>query len=229
MLKDGEKGVIIQRDRETYGVAPHIPCGLVSPETLRKLADTAEKFGAQQLKITSAARIAMLGIREEDVDAVWQDLDMDPGYALGMCIRSVKACPGTTFCKRGKMDSLGMGLQLDRRYTSMKVPGKLKMGVSGCPMQCAETCIKDIGLVGTTKGWTLLVGGQGGSRARLADVLYKELGDEEVLRLVDQVVSFFIEHTKPGVRLSYLVQQMGLDAFREAVDAQPPLDPAPAS
>ncbi|MBT7170353.1 MAG: NAD(P)/FAD-dependent oxidoreductase, partial [Phycisphaerales bacterium] len=145
MLNDGEKGAILQRDKETYAVAPHIPCGVVAPDTLRKIADAAEKYGAAACKITGAARIAIVGLKEEDIDNVWADLGMSPGAAVGICVRSVKACPGTGFCKRGMQDSLGMGMYMDETYHGMQLPGKLKIGVSGCPHQCAETAIKDIG------------------------------------------------------------------------------------
>ena len=94
MLNDGDKGVIIQRDKQTYAVAPHIPCGVVSAQTLRKLADIAEKYDAAALKLTSAVRIAIVGLKEEDVDNVWAELGMDAGAAVGLCVRSVKACPG---------------------------------------------------------------------------------------------------------------------------------------
>jgi NAD(P)H-nitrite reductase large subunit len=217
MLQDGDKGVIIQRDKQTYAVAPHIPCGMVTPELLRKLADVAERYGAAALKITSAARIAIVGLEEKDIDAVWKDLDMEAGYAVGLCIRSVKACPGTTFCKRGKQDSLGMGMELDRRYTGMKLPGKLKMGVSGCPNQCAETCIKDVGLVGTPRGWTVYVGGNGGSRPRLSRELIKDVTAEEALQLVARIVDLFKEHAVPRRRLGELIEKMGFEAFQEAV------------
>jgi NAD(P)H-nitrite reductase large subunit len=113
MLKDGDKGAIIQRDKETYAIAPHIPCGVVTPQTLRKIADVAEKYNYAALKITLAARIAIVGLKEQDLDAVWADLGMSPGAAVGLCVRSIKACPGTTFCKRGIRDSLGLGMQLD--------------------------------------------------------------------------------------------------------------------
>ena len=101
MLNDGEKGVILQRDRESYGLAPHIPCGLVTPELLRKLADVAEKHEVSAMKITSAGRIAMLGIREDDIDAVWDDLGMEPGAATGQAVRSVKSCRETTTANEG--------------------------------------------------------------------------------------------------------------------------------
>jgi len=217
MLKDGEKGVIIQRDKQTYAVAPHIPCGVVKPETLRKLADVAEKYGAAALKITSAARIAIVGLKEEDVDNVWSELGMSPGYAIGLCVRSVKACPGTTFCKRGIQDSLAMGLKLDEKYHGLELPAKFKIGVSGCPNQCAETCIKDIGLVGLPKGWKLLVGGNGGAKPRLSRELAAELSEQQALELIDKVIECYKTNAKPQQRLGSMIEKMGFDEFKTAV------------
>lgn len=215
MLQDGEKGVIIQRDRETYAVAPHIPCGVVSPETLRKLADVAEKYNAAALKLTSAARIAIVGLKEEDVDNVWKDLGMTPGAGVGLCVRSIKACPGTTFCKRGIQDSLSMGLKLDSIYHGMEVPSKFKMGVSGCPNQCAETCIKDIGLVGMKNGWKILIGGNGGARPRLAVELMNNVPDDEALAVIEKIINFYKENGKKNQRIGGLIDEMGLEEFKK--------------
>jgi NAD(P)H-nitrite reductase large subunit len=217
MLKDGEKGVIIQRDKCTYAVAPHIPCGVVQPATLRKLADAAEKYGAAALKITSAARIAIVGLKEEDVDNVWSELGMKPGAAVGLCVRSVKACPGTTFCKRGIQDSLSLGLKLDEKYHGLELPAKFKIGVSGCPNQCAETCIKDIGLVGLPKGWKVLVGGNGGAKPRLSQELAKDLSTEQALELVDKIIDYFKANSKPHQRLGSMIEKMGFEEFKSAV------------
>jgi len=217
MLQDGEKGVILQRDKQTYAVAPHIPCGVVKPQTLRKLADVAEKYGAAALKITSAARIAIVGLREEDVDNVWSDLEMSPGAAVGLCVRSIKACPGTTFCKRGIQDSLSLGLKLDEKYHGLQLPGKFKLGVSGCPNQCAETCIKDIGLVGMPKGWKVFAGGNGGAKARLSRELAKDLSTEQALELVDKVIEYYKANAKPHRRLGAMIEKMGFDEFKSAV------------
>lgn len=208
MLEDGELGAIIQRDHETFAVAPHIPCGVVSPATLRKIADAAEKYNAV-LKITSAQRIAIVGLKPEDIENAWNDLGMDKGAAVGLCVRSVKACPGTSFCKRGIKDSLGMGLKLDKLYHGLELPGKMKMGVSGCPNQCAETCIKDIGLVGFSKGWKLFVGGNGGAIARLAIELARELSDDQALEMVEKVVCFFKATARPHQRLGLMIERMG--------------------
>lgn len=217
MLNDGEKGVVIQRDKQTYAVAPHLPCGLVTPETLRKLADVAEKYNCQALKITSAARIALIGLREDQIDAVWDDLAMLPGGTVGLCVRSIKACPGTQFCKRGQQDSLGVGLKLDEKYHGMELPGKMKLGVSGCPNQCAETNIKDIGLMGTKKGWRIFVGGNGGANARISQLLVKDVSTDEALELVDKIVDYYQTHAKPRERLGRLIEREGIEPLKEAL------------
>jgi len=217
MLQDGEKGVIIQRDKQTYAIAPHIPCGVVSPQTLRRLADVAEKYGAKALKITSASRIAIVGIDEKNVDNIWSELEMSPGFAVGLCVRSVKACPGTTFCKRGMQDSLGVGLKLDDKYHGMEMPGKFKLGVSGCPNQCAETCIKDIGLVGMKNGWKMLVGGNGGAKARLSRELTKDLTTEQALELIDKIIEYYKANARPHQRLGAMIEKMGFENFKSAV------------
>ncbi len=216
MLQDGDKGVIIQRDKQTYAVAPHVPCGVIKPETLRKLADVAEKYKAQALKITSAARIAIVGVQEQDVDSIWSELGMPPGAAVGLCVRSVKACPGTTFCKRGQQDSLTVGLELDSKYHGTELPGKLKIGVSGCPNQCAETCIKDIGLVGTLKGWRVLAGGNGGARPRLAQEVARDLSTEQALDIIDKIVEFYKSNGKKHQRLGAMMEKMSIEEFKAA-------------
>ncbi len=217
MLQDGDKGVIIQRDKQTYAVAPHIPCGIVTPEILRKMADVAEKYDTAALKITSAARIAIVGIKEEDVDSIWADLDMEPGAVVGLCVRSVKACPGTTFCKRGAQDSLGIGMKLDELYQGMELPGKMKMGVSGCPHQCAETCIKDIGLVGMKNGWKLLVGGNGGPKPRLSVLLAENLSDDQALAMIEKIIEFYKNNCKPRQRLGAMIEKVTFEVFQKAI------------
>ncbi len=217
MLEDGDRGVIIQRDKKTYAVAPHIPCGVVTPEILRKIADVAEKYNVSALKITSAARIAIVGLNEEDVDNVWSDLQMSPGAGVGLCVRSIKACPGTTFCKRGMQDSLGLGLKLDKKYHGMELPSKFKIGVSGCPNQCAETCIKDIGLYGTKSGWRLLVGGNGGGRPRLSKEIIKDISEEEALGIIDRIINFYKENGKKNQRIGSLIEHMGIEEFKRKI------------
>lgn len=215
MLKDGEKGVIRQKGKEevTYAIAPHIPCGIVTPDQLKKLADVAQKYEIPALKITSAARIALVGISEDQVDDIWKDLGMDPGHATGLCVRSIKVCPGTTFCRLGQQDSLAMGMHLDQAYHGMVLPSKMKIGVSGCKVQCAENCIKDISLYGTPEGWTLMIGGNGSARPRLADVLAEGLSSEDAKNMVTRVVEYYKANSKRE-RMGRMIERIGLDTIK---------------
>ena len=211
-----EKGAILQRDRETYAIAPHIPGGFTDSATLRKICDVADKYGLT-LKITSAQRIAMFGVREEELDAIWADLAETPGAAIGLCVRSVKICPGTTQCKRAVQDSASLGLKIDSIYHAMELPNKMKMGVSGCLLSCSESGVKDIGIVGHNKGWRILVGGNAGPRPRLGELLVDNLQDEEsVLAVVAKVIDYYKNSPQQG-RLGKMVEEMGIEAFRAAV------------
>lgn len=217
MLKLGEKGAIIQRDKETYAVAPHIPCGVVTPELLRKIADTAEKYNAQAMKITGATRIALVGLREEDIDNVWKDLDMAPGAAVGLCVRSVRACPGTTFCKLGQQDALGIGMELDKRYHGAELPGKFKMAVSGCKINCAESWVRDLGLFGKSNGWTLVIGGNVGNNPRIAQELATELNDEQALEKIARVIAYYKETASKGERMGKMIDRIGFETVAAAL------------
>ena len=217
MLQDGEKGAILQKDKESYAIVPHFSVGLVTANDLRKIADVADKYNVAAMKITSAARIAMVGFKEEDIDAAWRDLGMDPGHAIGLCVRSIKACPGTTLCRLGKQDALGLGQELDRRYHGYQLPNKCKIGVSGCINNCAETPVKDIGFVGKTKGWTLMVGGNAASRPQLARELIADLTAEQALAITDRIIRLYAQEGKKGERLGRYIDRIGFDTFKEQV------------
>lgn len=218
MLKDGDRGVVLQRDKKTYAIAPHLPCGLVTPEMLRSIADVAEKYHAAAIKCTSAERIAIVGLQEEDIDAAWVDLGGKPGFMTGTVVRSVRACPGTEFCKRGRQDSLRVGLELDKRYIAKPLPGKMKIGVSGCGNQCAETGVKDIGLVGGARGWTVMVGGMGGMTPRLGEPLsLDEVSNDRAIELVDKILAFYEAHARQGERLGTMIERLGLKALQMGV------------
>lgn len=217
MLKLGEKGAILQRDKTTYAIAPHIPCGIVSPQMLRTLADVAEKYGAHTIKITGATRVAIVGLKEADIDAAWTDLQLDQGAAVGLCVRSVRACPGTTYCRLGKQDALGIGMELDRRYHSVALPGKFKMAVSGCHLSCSESWVRDIGLIGHPEGWQLVIGGNVGAEPRIAQALASGLDDQQALDAVEKTVQCYRDMAKKGERLSKTIDRLGLTPFQEAL------------
>ncbi|MBE0596014.1 MAG: NAD(P)/FAD-dependent oxidoreductase [Desulfuromonadales bacterium] len=210
-----EKGAIVQRDKQSYAIAPHLPGGITDAATLRNIADVAERYGAKMLKLTSAQRIALIGLPEEKLEEIWQALGVQPGAAIGLCVRSVKVCPGTDWCKRGQQDSVSVGLEVDRRYHGLELPWKFKMGVSGCLNDCGETCIKDVGLIGTSKGWNLMAGGNGGSQPRLAVRLLDTIAtDAEALARVDQLVQWFKKQDR-RCRLGKLVEEMGVERVRQ--------------
>jgi NAD(P)H-nitrite reductase large subunit len=218
MKKDiPEKGAILQRDRETYAIAPHITGGITDTATLRKICDVADKYGVKELKITSAQRIALFGIREEDLDAIWGELTQRPGAAIGLCVRSVKICPGTTWCKRGIQDSVSLGLKIDAIYHAMELPNKMKMGISGCMLNCAETMLKDIGVVGTPKGWRIYAGGNAGARPRIAEQLADGIAtEEEVLAIVARIIDWY-RSSGSEQRLGRVIEQVGFERFREEI------------
>ena len=218
-----EKGAILQRDKQTYAIAPHIPGGIITDyNLLRRIADVAEKYEVKAVKLTSAERFALVGLRAEDLDQVWQDLGLSPGAAIGLCVRSIKICPGTTFCRIGMQDAVGVGLKLDDKYHGYSLPYKFKMGVSGCPNNCSESSVKDVGLVGMAKGWRVLAGGfVSGLKPRLADVIASGLNDDEALALVDKVVDWYQQANKKK-RLGRVIDEIGLERFLEELGLAAP-------
>ncbi len=217
MLKLGEKGAIPQRDKTTYAIAPHIPCGVISPEQLRTIADVAEKYGAKAIKLTGATRIAIVGFKEEDIDNAWAELGTDKGAAVGLCVRSIRACPGTTFCSIAKQDALGIGMKLDGLYHGRELPGKFKMSVSGCKLACAESWVRDVGLIGEAGGWKMVVGGNVGASPRIADEFSSGLDDDQAMDYISKVVQVYTENAKKGERLGKMIERMGIDFLKKAV------------
>jgi NAD(P)H-nitrite reductase large subunit len=184
---------------------------------LRTIADVAEKYEAQAIKITGATRVAIVGLKEEDIDAAWNELQLEKGAAVGLCVRSVRACPGTTFCRLGKQDALGIGMQLDKKYHSLLLPGKFKMAVSGCHLSCAESWVRDIGLIGQKEGWQMVIGGNVGAAPRIAQELAVGLDDKQVLEAVEKTVQCYCDVANKGERLGKTIDRLGLEPFIEAL------------
>ena len=218
MLPKGANLQKIRNGNKTYAVTPHLPGGFVKPETLEKYAQVARKFEGT-LKLTSAQRIMITNLKAEDIAAVWAELGMQPAMGFANCVRSVKICPGTAFCKRGKQDSVKMGLELDRRYIKKEMPSRMKFGVSGCPNSCSESVIKDVGVIGTDTGWDVYVGGSAGSHPRLADKLAGGLDYDETLRLIDIVVRYYQKHADIE-RVGQFIDRIGFARFQAEVLAE---------
>ena len=169
------------------------------------------------MKITGATRIALVGIREEDVDAIWREIGLEKGAAVGLCVRSIRACPGNTYCKLGVQDALGVGMALDKQYHGMILPNKLKMAVSGCNLNCSESAVRDIGLVGKKDGWQLTIGGNVGPIPRIGQELTSGLDDGDALKAVETIIDFYRESAKKGERLGKTLERIGLAAFADAL------------
>jgi NAD(P)H-nitrite reductase large subunit len=212
-----DKGAILQRDRETYAIAPHIAGGICDSGTLRKLADVADRYNAAAIKITGAQRIALVGLREEDLDRAWADLGIKPGAAVGMCVRSIKVCPGTTFCKRGVQDSVGLGLALDAAYHGLATPSKFKIGVSGCPNSCGESWLKDLGFLGTGKGFKCIVGGDAGRTPRIGQELAGELNVDQARALAEKIIQYYRANARERERMGAFIDRIGWEKFRQDV------------
>lgn len=186
-----EKGAAVQRDFETFAIIPYIPGGIVNPDTLRRIADVAEKYDPKLIKMTSEHRIGFYGIKEEDIDNIWKDLDMEPGGFIGKCVRAVKFCTGTTSCKKGYQNTVDLGLKIDEKFHKMKTPHKVKISLSGCTSSCAESAVRDIGLIGTPKGWKMLVGGTCGLQTKKGKLLAKDLSDDQVIDIIEKILQYY--------------------------------------
>jgi NAD(P)H-nitrite reductase large subunit len=210
-------GAILQRDETTYAIVPRTPVGLVTPEDLERLAAVARKFEIPVVKITSGQRFALVGIRHEDVEKVWQDLNMDMGKAVELCLHYVQACPGTTVCKFGQQDSLGLGQRIEEFFIGMDMPAKVKIGVSGCPLCCGESFVRDIGVFGKKSGWNLVVGGSSARRARVGDLVCEKIAEEDVIPLVKKTLEYYRDNAKPRERVARFVDRVGIEEVKEAL------------
>lgn len=212
------KGANLQKVRDgnrTYAITPHLPGGFIKPDLMRKYADVAEKYHGV-MKLTSAQRVMITGLKAEDIEKIWQDLDMQPAMGFANCVRSVKICPGNVFCKRGKQDSIKLGMELDQLYHKKEMPSRMKLGVAGCQNSCAEVHVKDVGVIGTDLGWDVYVGGSAGAHPRLADLLIEGLDYDEVLRVIDVIVRYYQKNADIE-RMGQFIDRVGLKKFKADV------------
>lgn len=206
----------IQKDG-TYSVVPRIWGGVTTPEELRRIADAAERHMVPMVKITGGQRIALLGVKKEDLPGIWADLDMPSGYAYGKALRTVKTCVGNRFCRFGTQDSVEMGVALERRFWKMWAPHKVKIAVSGCPRNCAEAAIKDVGIIGVDSGWEIYIGGNGGVKTEVAKFLAKVTAPEEVLEYVGAFLELYREEARYLDRTAAWIERVGLDYIKAKV------------
>ncbi|MGW8825381.1 nitrite reductase large subunit NirB [Paenibacillus lautus] len=207
----------IQKDG-TYSVVPRIYGGVTSPSELKKIAEIAEKFDVPMVKITGGQRIDLLGVKKEDLPRMWEELDMPSGYAYGKALRTVKTCVGSTFCRFGTQDSIGMGVRLEKEFERLSTPAKVKLAVSGCPRNCAEATIKDFGVVAIDGGWELHVGGNGGVHVRATELLCVVKTEDEVVEWAGAFIQYYRENAQWNERTSVWIERVGLDHVKKALE-----------
>ncbi|SHH73048.1 nitrite reductase large subunit NirB [Pollutimonas bauzanensis] len=210
----------IQKDG-TYSVVPRMWGGVTNPSELRRIADVADKYHVPMVKVTGGQRIDLLGIKKEDLPGVWKDLDMPSGHAYGKSLRTVKTCVGKEFCRYGTQDSTGMGIALEKDLVGMWSPHKVKLAVSGCPRNCAESGIKDIGIIAVDSGWELYVGGNGGIKTEVAQFFVKVQTPEEVLEYTGAFLQLYREEAFYLERTCHYLSRVGLDHAKARVIEDP--------
>ncbi|GAA0530285.1 nitrite reductase large subunit [Saccharopolyspora subtropica] len=205
----------------TYSVVPRVPGGEITPDKLIVLGEVAKEFGLYT-KITGGQRIDLFGARVEQLPAIWRrlvDAGFESGHAYGKALRTVKSCVGNDWCRYGVQDSVSMAIRLELRYRGLRAPHKIKAGVSGCARECAEARGKDFGVIATDKGWNLYVGGNGGFTPRHAELLAADLDDEQLIRLIDRFLMFYVRTADRLQRTAAWIEAMegGLDHLREVI------------
>ncbi len=214
----------IQKDG-TYSVVPRMWGGLTTPDELRAIADVADKFAIPTVKVTGGQRIDLLGVKKEDLPAVWGDLNkagLVSGHAYGKALRTVKTCVGSDWCRFGTQDSTGLGVKLEKMCWGSWTPHKVKLAVSGCPRNCAEATIKDLGVVCVEAGYDIVVGGNGGIEVRVTDLLTRVASEDEVLEHTGAFLQLYREEAHYLERTAPWIARVGIAYVKQRVveDAQ---------
>ncbi|OPX70718.1 MAG: ferredoxin-nitrite reductase [Methanoregulaceae archaeon PtaB.Bin108] len=207
-------GAILQRDGKTFGIMTRVPGGFVTPEALETIAAVARKYQVPMVKLTSGQRFMLIGIPEKDLAAVYKDLGTFAGKETAPCVKYVQTCLGTDVCTYGVRDSTEFGLELEKKYHGITFPAKLKFGVSGCLRCCGESYVRDIGLAGTTKGWTVIFGGNSGRRPSIGTVVAEDLSRDDALDLVHRLLEYYQNNAKPKERAARFLERIGFGRLR---------------
>jgi nitrite reductase (NADH) large subunit len=207
----------IQKDG-TFSVIPQIPGGVTTPDQLRRIADAAEKYNAPMVKLTGGQRIDILGIKKEDLPNIWRDLDMPSGYAYAKRYRTCKSCVGTDLCRFGVGDSTSLAIKIEQHLQGIDAPAKLKLATAGCPRNCSEAMVKDVGAVAVEGGrWEIYVGGAAGSHVRKGDVLCVVDSHEDVLKYTARFIQYYRENAKYLERTYGFVERIGIEKIRSVI------------
>ncbi|WP_410590743.1 nitrite reductase large subunit NirB [Amycolatopsis sp. lyj-23] len=205
----------------TYSVVPRIPGGEITPDKLIVIGEVARDFGLYT-KITGGQRIDLFGATVDQLPLIWRrlvDAGFESGHAYGKALRTVKSCVGSTWCRYGVQDSVGLAIELELRYRGLRSPHKLKSAVSGCARECAEARSKDFGIIATENGWNLYVGGNGGTTPRHAELLVSDVDTETLIRTIDRFLMFYVRTADRLQRTAPWIEELdgGLDHLRAVI------------
>jgi len=203
---------------KTYNILPGTRMGVLSTDYLEKLVQAARKYQVPFLKITSAQRLAIGGHSAEDAEQIWRELGQSTGPQKPVGIHYIQACPGVRWCKYGRQDSLALGEKLEKALMGIELPAKTKVGISGCPMNCCESFVRDVGIFGKKNGWTLIFGGNGGGLPRIGDIIAENLSDEQVIDLAGSCLEFYRSGARKKERSARFMERTDLEQFKAAVE-----------
>ncbi|AWM38286.1 Nitrite reductase [NAD(P)H] [Gemmata obscuriglobus] len=207
----------IQKDG-TFSVVPRVYGGITTADDLIKIGEVAKKYAVPMVKFTGGQRVDLLGIKKEDLPGVWADLGMPSGYAYAKALRTVKTCVGSEFCRYGTNDSTGLGIDLEKRFQGFEFPAKVKLAVSGCPRNCAESTVKDVGVIATEGGeWEISVGGAAGAHVRKTDVLCRVPTKHDALKVIGRFLIYYRDNAKWLERTYDFVPRVGVEKLREII------------
>jgi len=207
----------IQKDG-TFSVVPRIYGGVTTPDDLRKIADVADKYAVPMVKITGGQRIDLLGVNKEDLPSMWRDLGMPSGHAYAKSFRTCKTCVGSEFCRFGVGDSTALGIAIERRFQGLESPGKMKLATAGCPRNCSEATVKDLGAIAVEGGkWEIYVGGGAGAHVRKGDLMCVVESQDEVIQYMGRFMQYYRENGKYLERTYGFVERIGIERIREIV------------
>ena len=206
----------IRNGKRTFAITPHIPGGFILPDKLIKIGEVAKQYNGV-LKINSGQRILITNLKEEDLPAIWEELDMEPAVKVQNSLKNVEMCPAN-YCKRSKYPTIGIGMKISKNFHGMQLPCRTKIGVAGCKNACTSVYSKDIGvLVDLDKKFYITAGGSAGYYPRSSDLVTKGLSEEEAFKLVKTILYYYKDNAQPGEKLGDFIDRISIDTFREEV------------
>lgn len=206
-----------ENNNQNYSVIPGLNMGLFSPKDLSSILEIINKYDVPATKITGAQRLALLGVEKEQMQAIHKELKPYVRETVPNSVTYVQACPGKKWCRYGQADSFALGRKLEQLSFDEPFTAKVKVAVSACRMCCTEPYLRDVGVYASKSGWTLVFGGNGGGRPRIADVIAKKLSDDEVLELVKKCLTIYQKQARPTIRSARFMERFGIEELKKLV------------